>query len=116
MENFRVFLRKTWNQIRNNSDKEITQELTRSFSDELKSEYAVAKAEWNDIDKKLINKMSVGTLGASAAQAIIHGGMDWKIPVSGFAIAGVINLLSSQYDRKRFKATCPLSVFIDLHK
>lgn len=117
LESFRIFLRKMWGEISKN-EAEISNPLAvaKNFTDELKDEYQKAKVDWNDIDKSLLEKMGIGTVATSVGGAIMSGGMTWQIPAGGFVLSAMVNLLLAQYDRKRFRTKCPMSVFIDLQK
>ena len=113
LEIFRSFLRKTWVDI-NKEQTSLSSSIGNNYADELKSEYVKAQAEWDDIDKNLIQKMALGTGVTAIGGALASGGMNWEIPAGGFIISGITNLLTSKYDRNRFRASCPMSVFIDL--
>lgn len=112
LENFRSFLRKTWNELKKEDVGLSDSSIGMNFADELKVAYAQASSEWESIDKNLLQRLGVG----GAVSAILSGGMNWEIPASGFAISGVTSLLAAKYDRKRFKTASPMSVLIDLEK
>lgn len=113
LSNLRNFLRKTWRGINDDgiSSYEHAHKLALEFSDELKEEHSKADIEWNNIDADL-RKWLLGRSGLGAILAT--GGMDWVLPALGFSLEGVGRLLSSRYDRKKFRKNVPLSVFIDL--
>lgn len=113
---FRNYLRKVWNKIEEENTPAQANSAAREFSDELHEEYGKTKEEWAKIDKSIL-KFMIGATGVSTLlPPLITGGLDWKIPAFGFAIAGVGQLLSARYKRKEFKANVPLAVLLDLEK
>jgi hypothetical protein len=113
LEIFRSFLRKTWNEI-NKDQSSLSSSIGINYADELKARYSQAQAEWDDIDKNIIQKTAMGTAFTSVGGALASGGMNWEIPAGGFILSAITNILTAKYDRNRFKVSCPMSVFIDL--
>lgn len=112
LDTFRGFLRKVWTKIEGNPSYEQANKLSREFSEELHEEYAKTKEEWVQIDKNLLKWVT----GSGGVAAIISGGMNWQIPAAGFCITAVGKLLEARTDRRNFKQTVPLAVFLDLEK
>lgn len=112
LETFRSFLRRVWIDINGNHTYDEANKHARRFSEELHEEYTSAKEEWAKIDKELLKWVT----GSGGLAAIISGGMNWQIPAIGFCISGVGKLLEARTERKRFKSTIPMSVFLDLEK
>lgn len=114
LSSLRNYLRKTWSAISDNKkqDYKNIHSNVRDFIDELKEETSKAEYEWKDIDNKLkkwlLSRTGIGSL------IIANGGMDWAITGAGFALDGINHLLQANYERKKFRSSVPLSVFIDL--
>lgn len=115
LESLRVLLRKIWIEVGGDPDINKAENLARDFSDELKDEMKKAEADWEKIDRDLL-KWFTATFGASAATGILTGGLNWELPAMGFAITAVGELLQARLDRRRFRKSVPLSVFIDLKR
>ena len=119
LESFRAYLRRLWKTIGGVPDANKIDGLARDFKDELTDEYGKAEAEWNRIDRDLIQWAGVGVLaatGASMAGAIATGGFNLTLPALGLSAAGVLRILASQRERKEFRQKIPMSVFVDLSR
>lgn len=110
LEKFRSFLRRVWIEIDGNPSYEQANKLARQFSEELQEEYGKTKEEWTKIDKELMKCLT----GPEGVAGLIAGVMDWQIPAVGFCVRGVGKLLEARTDRKNFKDSVPLAVFLDL--
>lgn len=118
LESFRSFLRKIWIANGGDLDSSKIEGLARDFKDELTDEYRKAQADWDRIDRDLIQwigKVVLGATGVSMASAIVGGGFNLALPVLGVsAAAGVFRLLESSRERKEFRKKVQMSVFVDL--
>ena len=111
LEGLRSFLRKLWTTIGGQPDLSRSEALARDFRDELNQSFNEAKAEWDSIDRELM-KWAVPTLGG----ALVTGHFSPVLALSGFAVAGVAELIQAEMKRKEFRKKVPMSVFIDLEK
>lgn len=116
LSGFRNYLRRVWHKIEENNTAEQANSAAREFGDELHEEYGKTKEEWAKIDKSILEWVAGGTGTSALLSPLITGGMDWIIPVVGFSITGVGQLLSARYKRKEFRANVPLAVLLDLEK
>jgi len=111
LESLRNFLRKTWVSLSKAESDPMNSEKITALKDELTEEYHKAEADWKKIDADLL-KWVTGSGGLGGVLAA--GGMNWQIPALGFSLAAIGQLLGARYQRGRFKANVPLSVFVDL--
>lgn len=109
LEPFRGFLRKVWASVNTVSDPSRIDSAARDFVDELHEQHARAQAEWDRIDQDLLRRA-----GAAGAGAVTSGHFSLELPMLGFCIAAVVQLLEARMKRRAFRQTVPMSVFIDL--
>jgi len=111
LEGFRSYMRRLWHTVDGNPDPSKSEALARDFRDELTQEYKHAQSEWDAIDRELL-KWAVPTLGG----AIATGAFSLALPVLGFAVAGVGEIIQAEMKRREFRKKVPMSVFIDLER
>ena len=93
------------------SDPLKSESVARDFRDELSQAFNEAKGEWASIDRELL-KWGVPTLGGALASGIFS----LALPVSGFVVAGISEIVQAEMKRREFRKKVPMSVFIDLEK
>jgi hypothetical protein len=111
LEGFRSFMRHLWNTVGGEPDPSKSEVLARDFRDELTQAFNHAQADWDAIDRELL-KWAVPTLGG----AIATGAFSLALPVAGFAVAGVGEIIQAEMKRREFRRKVPMSVFIDLER
>ncbi len=111
LEGFRSFMRHLWNTVGGEPDPSRSEVLARDFRDELTQAFNNAQADWDAIDRELL-KWAVPTLGG----AIATGAFSLALPVAGFAVAGVGEIIQAEMKRREFRRKVPMSVFIDLER
>lgn len=111
LESFRSFIRRIWNNIDGTFDDSKLERQSLELSDELTSEYSKAEAEWIKIKSDLM-KWTIPAMSS----AIITGGLSLDIPTLGFSSAVVGKLIENYYNKKSFRKSVPMSIFIDLNK
>lgn len=115
LEQFRNLLRKIWTEIGGSTDPEKSHNLARDFADEIQDEYKHAKAEWDKIDQELIKWLGSGA-AVAAFSPLVSGTITPAIPLVGFTIHAVTQLLITNKKRRGFKDSVPLSVFLELDR
>ena len=113
LEPFRAFLRRTWTAIKGTHDSNQSASFARDFSDELKDVYAKSESEWKEIDRQLLKQPATASIFLSGAQ-LIRGQYNLAVPAVGFAISGILTLISTHSKRKDFLKSVPMAVFLDL--
>jgi hypothetical protein len=111
LEGFRSFMRHLWNTVGGEPDASKSEVFARDFRDELTQAFSNAKADWDAIDRELL-KWAVPTLGGAMAT----GAFSLALPVAGFAVAGVGEIIQAEMKRREFRRKVPMSVFIDLER
>lgn len=111
---FRTFMRDLWRDAATVSDPSQTNNIVREFSDQMSVAYAEAQKDWDEIDKKLGRRFT--TTATATVTAMSTGRINMLLPLSNLAIASSLELLLSARDRKNFKATKPMAIFIELNK
>ena len=111
LEGFRSFMRRLWNTVGGEPDASKSEVFARDFRDELTQAFSNAKADWDAIDRELL-KWAVPTLGGAMAT----GAFSLALPVAGFAVAGVGEIIQAEMKRREFRRKVPMSVFIDLER
>jgi len=111
LESFRSFMRRLWNTVGGEPDASKSEVFARDFRDELTQAFSNAKADWDAIDRELL-KWAVPTLGGAMAT----GAFSLALPVAGFAVAGVGEIIQAEMKRREFRRKVPMSVFIDLER
>jgi hypothetical protein len=111
LEAFRSFMRKLWNTVGGEPDFSKSEALARDFRDELTGAFKQAQSKWDAIDRELM-KWAAGTLaGGLAAGAFLP-----ILATSGFAVAGLGEIIQAEMKRREFRKKVPMSVFIDLER
>jgi hypothetical protein len=111
MGSFRTFLRKLWASVTTQPPDAHAERTANDFRDELEHEFQKAKGEWSEIDRSLVRW---GT--ATAGGAIAAGHLRLELPMLGFCILAVGELLSARMQRRKYLKTVPLSVFLELER
>jgi hypothetical protein len=111
LEGFRSYMRKLWNAVGGEPDLSKSEMLARDFRDELTQAYNQAQSEWCAIDRDLL-KWAVPTVGG----ALVSGAFSLALPVAGFAVAGIGEIIQAEMKRREFRRKVPMSVFIDLER
>ncbi len=114
LQSLRNFLRKVWREIENDSEKTVKEKVINEFKENLTEEFKVAEEEWKQIDMELLKSFQGGMFATLLGTPIVSGAIGWEIPVGGFALKSVMDLINTSGDRAKFRKTVPLSVFIDL--
>jgi hypothetical protein len=109
LEGFRSFMRHLWTTVGGEPDPSKSEVLARDFRDELTQAFNGAQADWEAIDRELL-KWAVPTLGG----AVASGAFSLALPVAGFAVAGLGEIIQAEMKRREFRRKVPMSVFIDL--
>jgi kynureninase len=104
-------MRKLWNVVGGEPDANKSEALARDFRDELTQAHNQAKSEWDAIDRDLL-KWAIPTLGG----ALASGAFSLALPVAGFAVAGIGEIIQAEMKRREFRRKVPMSVFIDLER
>jgi hypothetical protein len=117
LESFRRFLRKTWKTIDGTTSVDAADRHARDLSDELTSEYAEARAEWQVIHQRFQSSMRKNA--AAAFFGIVTSlfttgsiGVALSLACSLFTAKGDAGLLRDEL--AQFRAKVPLSLFIDI--
>ena len=115
LASFRSYTRRLWKTVGGDLDLTKAEGVARDFSDELKDEYAKAKADWDAIDRDLL-KWGVPAFAGLAVGVggLVTGHYQVALPGGGFAVKGVSELIQAHLRRKEFRKKTPLSVFLDL--
>ncbi len=120
MGGFRSYLRKVWKAVEGSPEPAKAEGLARDFSDELTQSYQDARKEWEQIDIDLLKWFGGGSVAAGVAagvgSAFSTGGLALALPVGGFVLNGVTQLIQSTKQRANFRRTVPMSAFIDLER
>lgn len=126
LSGFRDFLRHVWLELSSKDTNPHDGELARAFADRLTYEHNKATEEWKKINEDWLSfahSVSWGQilamLGTGLTQGIkpiIEGGLHLAIPVGGFCIGSVLELLKLRCKRRTFRKAVPISVFVDLAK
>jgi hypothetical protein len=117
LSGFRSYLRKIWTTVEGDIDLSKAEMYASDFKDELAGEYDKAKAEWESIDRKLMNWAVPAIAGAlGAIGSVVTGHLGLSIPTGGFAMKGVNELIQAHFTRSEFRKKTPMSVFIDLDR
>ena len=126
LSGFRDFLRNIWLELASKATSTHDQELARAFTDRLAYEHNKATEEWKQIHHDLrsfADSLKLGEilaiLGTALTQGvkpIIEGGLHVAIPLGGFFMGTVLELLKLRCKRRRFRQIVPMSVFVDLAK
>jgi hypothetical protein len=111
LEGFRSYMRKLWAVVGGEPDVNKSEALARDFRDELTQAHNQAKSEWDAIDRDLL-KWAIPTLGG----ALASGAFSLALPVAGFAVAGIGEIIQAEMKRREFRRKVPMSVFIDLER
>jgi hypothetical protein len=111
LEGFRSYMRRLWNVVGGDPDPSKSEALARDFRDELTQAFEQAQSEWDAIDRELL-KWAVPTLGG----AIASGSFSLALPVAGFAVVGIGEIIQAEMKRREFRRKVPMSVFIDLER
>jgi hypothetical protein len=111
LEGFRSYMRKLWNAVGGEPDASKSEALARDFRDELTQAFNEARADWDAIDRELL-KWAAPTLGGLMAT----GAFSLALPVAGFAVAGLGEIIQAEMKRREFRRKTPMSVFIDLER
>ena len=110
LEGFRSYLRRLWTTVGGEADVAKAEPLARDFRDELSQAYNDAKAEWSAIDRDLLKWAAPTIAGALAS------GHFSPLIATGFAVAGIGEIIQAEMKRREFRKKVPMSVFIDLEK
>lgn len=114
---FRGYLRRIWKSVDGEIDLAKAEKLALDFKDELAGEYDKAKADWDSIDRQLMNWAFPAILGAfGSIGAVATGHLGLAVPTGGIAIKGVNELIQAQMKRAEFRKKTPMSVLIDLDR
>jgi hypothetical protein len=111
LEGFRSFMRHLWSTVGGEPDPSKSEVLARDFRDELTQAFNSAQADWEAIDRELL-KWAVPTIGG----AVASGAFSLALPVAGFAVAGIGEIIQAEMKRREFRRKVPMSVFIDLER
>jgi hypothetical protein len=111
LEGFRSFMRHLWSTVGGEPDPSKSEVLARDFRDELTQAFNSAQADWEAIDRELL-KWAVPTIGG----AVASGAFSLALPVAGFAVAGIGEIIQAEMKRREFRRKVPMSVFIDLDR
>lgn len=120
LSSFRSYLERVWKSISGSTDPHRGEEHARQFADELGAEYAKARAEWDAIQREVVNfggNWVGGALGLGGAVTapIVTG----HLKFIGFGAAAAVVLFVNQLLQTRgkkadFKLKNPMSIFIEL--
>lgn len=109
LEGFRAYLRKLWETLGGEPDLSRSEALARDFRDELAGEFRKAQAEWDTIDRGLVNWAT-----ATFACAMATGAFLPVVAAGGFGVPGLGEIIQAEMKRREFRRRVPMSVFIDL--
>ena len=115
LRQFRNFLRKIWKNIDGSPAPEKANILAREFSDELLDEYKKAEVEWSKIDQDLSKWLATTALSTSLLPSIL-GKMNYEIPLIGFGLNSITQIILAKVRKRNFRRKIPMSVFLDLRK
>ena len=114
LDSLRNFLLKVWKSAR--TEEAFDETNARLFAEELKEKVALAKEEWEKIDRDLINivgkEAGAGLLAAGPLIAAGHG----VFLGAAAAVVGAATLAAAYKDRKHFPDRFPAAFFMDIEK
>jgi hypothetical protein len=112
LNNFRSFLRQVWKQACDpRSFDKVNGHL---LADELQSEVAKAKAEWDQIDQDLLNAAAVGAGTGLVTSAPLIGSGQGIFLAAAAVVGGAAALAASTWRRARFPDKFPAAFFLRL--
>lgn len=117
---FRVFLSDLWEKVKATAEAGASDSAAREFRDRLNDEYKKTQEEWKQITQEAITS-SVALAGiGGAAGSIVKGEIQITTALLLAAMGGLGGIIKGGLDihskRRKFRATVPMSIFVDLSK
>ncbi|HTN90479.1 MAG TPA: SEC-C domain-containing protein [Sorangium sp.] len=119
LHGFRALINQIWSSIKGAPDAARAESLARDFADQVRQKYGEAEAEWERIDRDLY-RWATGS-GSGLAGAVVTGALSLHLgaptvvaAAATAVVAGAGEGAKRYWDKSRFRATVPMSVFVDL--
>jgi nucleoside phosphorylase len=108
---FRDLLREIWKSATSSASERDIRTQALEFQDKVAVAYESAQADWQKIDKDLVD-----CSGLVAGAGLIAGALDLSFPLAGVGVGLLSQLVGSRMKRRQYRRRVPMSVLVDLSR